>query len=385
MSNQHTNVATHLDNFIHIPEYSFGENKSGNLIIQGDNNIAINLLYEKYINKVKCIYIDPPYNNGEDYIHYNDNNSHKKWLNGIILTLKKLKPLLSTDGSLWMSIDEKEMHYLKVYADEVFGRQNFITTIVWQQRATRENRKVFSNNHEYILVYAKDPKAFKKARNLLPPTEEVLKRYKNPDNDDRGVWQSVSVNVQAGHAVDNQFYEVVAPNGKKHAPPPGRCWAYNETRMKKEIENNNIWFGNDGNGVPRIKKFLHAKHIGLTPETLWLADFAGTNKIAKKHLLQLFSDSPVFDTPKPEQLIKRIFEIATNENDLVLDCFLGSGTSTAVAQKMNRNYIGIEKGSHIKDIVVQRMKKVIEGEQGGISADILWKGGGGYEFYQLAH
>jgi len=291
--------------------------------------------------------------------------------------LSKLKPLLSKEGSMWISIDDSEMHYLKVLCDKIFGRNNFITTIIWQHRTTRENRKVFSNNHEYILVYAIEPVRFKATRNLLPATESILARYKNPDNDPRGVWQSVSVNVQAGHAVSSQFYEIVAPNGKKHYPPNGRCWIYNEERMRKEIEQNNIWFGNDGNGVPRRKKFLSEAVGGITPETLWLADEVGTTKKAKKHLLEMFPD-----TPKPEELIKRIFDIATNEGDLVIDTFLGSGTTAAVAHKMKRSYIGIEKENQIFEFVYQRLKKVVNGENGGISKLVAWNGGGGFDFYE---
>lgn len=364
-----------------IPKYSYGINKD-NMIIHGDNCVVAQELSEKYRNKVKCIYIDPPYNNGERYTHYEDSVGHESWLQYMEQILTKLKPLLRQDGSIWISIDDSEMHYLKVLCDKIYGRNNFITTIVWQQRTTRENRKVFSNNHEYILVYAIDPVQFKSTRNLLPTTETMLARYKNPDNDSRGVWQSVSVNVQSGHAVSSQFYEIIAPNGKRHYPPNGRCWIYNEDRMKKEIEQNNIWFGNDGNGVPRRKKFLSDATRGITPETLWLADEVGTTKKAKKHLLEMFPDNPVFDTPKPEELIKRIFDIATNENDLVLDAFLGSGTTAAVAQKMKRDYIGIEKENQIFEFVFQRLKKVVDGESGGISKLVAWNGGGGFDFFE---
>mgnify|MGYP001179677399 CR=1 FL=1 len=367
----------------YLKDQSFGSEDTENMIIHGDNGIVLDTLKDKFQNKVKCIYIDPPYNNGEKYTHYHDDMQHDRWLQEITNTLEKLKSFLSQDGSIWISIDDYEMHYLKVAADQVFGRRNFITTIVWQQRTTRENRKVFSNNHEYILVYARNPKRFKASRNLLPPTPEILSRYKNPDNDPRGPWQSVSAHVQAGHAVKSQFYELVAPNGKKHVLPNGRCWAYSKERMELEILKNNIWFGKDGNGAPRIKKFLSETTIGITPETLWLADEVGTNDMAKKHLLKLFPDSPVFDTPKPEQLIKRILDIATNEGDLVLDAYLGSGSTAAVAHKMNRRYIGIELGDHILDIVVPRMRRVIEGETGGISEEVNWRGGGGFKFYQL--
>lgn len=351
-----------------------------NLIIKGDNIKVLKKLLPDFNKKVKCIYIDPPYNNGESYNHYDDDYTHQAWLDEMTETLFSLKPFLTEDGSIWISIDDSEMHYLKIAADKVFGRHNFVTTIIWQQRTTRENRSVFSNNHEYILVYCINQIEFKNSRNLLPVTEDILKRYKNPDNDPRGDWQSVSANVQDGHAVPSQYYDIIAPNGKVHSPPNGRCWCYNKERMDNEISNNNIWFGKDGNGVPRIKKFLNGKSRGLTPETLWLGNIAGTNKSAKKHFLQMFPNEKVFDTPKPEELIKLILEIATNENDIVLDCYLGSGTTISTAHKMNRQYIGIEKGDHITDIVLERMNQVVNGEQGGISQIINWNGGGNFTF-----
>jgi adenine-specific DNA-methyltransferase len=366
-----------------LEELSYGTEEAGNKLFQGNNKEVLDLLIKEYKGLVKCIYLDPPYNNGEKYNHYNDDQKHSEWLEDITETLVKLKPFLSEDGSIWISIDDREVHYLKVAADKIFGRGNFLTTIVWEHRTSRENRKVFSNNHEYILVYAKNPEKFKLARNLLPATDDILARYKNPDNDPRGPWQSVTVHVQAGHAVKSQFYDIIAPNGKKHSLPNGRCWAYNKERMLQEIENNNIWFGKDGNGVPRRKKFLSESIIGVTPETLWLGNDVGTTNTAKKYLLSLFPGKTIFDTPKPEQLIKRILDIATNEGDIVLDAYLGSGTTAAVAHKMNRKYIGIEIGSHIRDIVVPRLQKVIHGEDGEISTDFSWTGGGGFNFYEL--
>ncbi|MCY6485331.1 site-specific DNA-methyltransferase [Clostridium aestuarii] len=368
--------------FKYCKENSYGEENTENIIIHGDNRIALELLEDNYENKIKCIYIDPPYNNGETYNHYDDDQEHEKWINDIVSVLIKLEKLLSNDGSIWISIDDKEVHYLKVIADKVFGRKNFITTIIWQHRTTRENRNTFSNNHEYILVYAKNPQEFKNTRNLLPITEEVLKRYKNPDNDVRGPWQSVSAHVQSGHAVASQFYEVTAPNGKVHKLPKGRCWAYNKEKMEKEINNNNIWFGKNGNGVPRIKKFLSDRKDGITPETLWFGNEVGTTKCAKKHILSLFPKEKVFDTPKPEELIKRILEIASNEGDLILDSFLGSGTTAAVAHKMKRSYIGIERGNQVFDLVVPRLKQVINGEQKGISVLVNWQGGNGYKYFE---
>ncbi|MEK3933025.1 site-specific DNA-methyltransferase [Bacillus sp. FSL R7-0642] len=339
---------------------SYGMGNYRNRIFKGDNLDVLNHLIHSYRGMVDCIYIDPPYNNNEDYIHYSDSDGFDVWLEKLCNILPLLFDLLSDKGSLWISIDDGELHYLKVAADKILGRKNFVHTIIWEHRTSRENRKAFSNNHEYILVYAKNPNEFKKNRNLLEPDEEFLKRFKNPDNDPRGDWQSVSAHVQSGHAVASQFYTIMAPNGKEHNPPSGRCWIYNESRMLEEIEKNNIWFGKDGNGVPRVKKFLSESKKGLTPETLWRAEEVGTTNQSKKHLKALFKDKTVFDTPKPEALIKRIIEISTNEQDLVLDAYLGSGTTAVVAQQLNRKYIGIEVGEHILDIVIPRLNKSID-------------------------
>ncbi len=350
-------------------------------IIQGENLDVLELLTKDYKEKVKCIYIDPPYNNGENYTHYDD-SIHEESIVEIKKRLRKLKPLLTADGSIWISIDDSEVHHLKVAADEIFDRKNFVTTIIWQQRTTRENRKMFSNNHEYILVYAQNKLLFTKTINKLNGNGEQIARYKNPDNDKRGPWQSVSLNVQAGHGVKSQFYELISPNGKIHNAPKGRCWVYNKEKVNDLIKDNRIWFGIEGNGVPRLKKFLFESEIKITPDTLWLGNDVGTNKEAKKHLIKLFPDKEVFDTPKPERLLKRIFEIATNENDLVLDAYVGAGTTIAVAHKMKRQYIGIDKGKHIIDYVVPRQLLVLQGESMGILERVSDKNEG-FNFYKL--
>lgn len=368
---------------VRLPTLSFGSSGSENRIIHGDNDDALGALEPEFQSKVKCIYIDPPYNNLETYGHYEDSDPHDVWLSSVVSCVQRLKGFLNEAGSIWISIDDRQLHYLKVALDEVFGRSNFVTTIVWQQRTTRENRKVFSNNQEYLLVYSRDYQKFKASRGLLPWTDEIISRFKNPDDDPRGPWQSVSANAQAGHATASQFYELIAPNGKRHRPPNGRCWVYDEKRMKAEIAKNNIWFGRDGNGVPRIKCFLSEAKRGVTPHTLWLADEVGTNDLAKKHLLSLLPGKQVFDTPKPEGLIRRVLEIATSPGDIVLDAYLGSGTTAAVAQKMGRRYIGIEMGDHIITHCVERLRQVIGGEQGGISPTVGWNGGGGFSFFRL--
>lgn len=362
-----------------LSEWLNTANKEPHVIFRGDNIEILKKLHSKFDNSVSCIYIDPPYNNGEKYAFYDDDTSHDKWLEQMKAVLIELKPFLRNDGSIWISIDDEEMHYLKVLCDSVFGRKSFITTVIWQQRNTRENRKAFSNNHEYILVYSPNPEAFKKKRNLLPMTDEVLGRYSNPDNDPRGPWQSVTANVQDGHAVPSQFYEIIAPNGKVHNPPPGRCWIYNKERMLSEIKSGNIWFGKDGNGVPRVKKFVSESINGIVPETLWLSSFVGTNKDAKTHLRKLkIYDKKLFDTPKPETLIGQIIEIASNPGEITMDVFLGSGTTVSAAHKLGRCYIGIEKETITCNYIVERMKQVVSGEEGGISKKNGWHGGGDF-------
>lgn len=366
-------------------QMSVGGSDCKNILIKGDNQFVLPELVPVYGKKIKCIYIDPPYNNGDSYHYYNDNITTDAWLKNLRIVLSWLRELLTNDGSIWISIDDREMAYLKVEADRIFGRENFAGTIIWQQRKTRENRAVFSCNHEYVLVYSKNIKAFKKTRNLLPVDKDFIdSKYKNPDNDPRGPWQSISASVQAGHAVASQFYTIVSPSGVEYNPPKGRCWVYNRERMLQEIAENNIWFGAHGKNTPRIKKFLANAKIGLTPETLWSGDNYGTTDSAKKHLLSLFPDvENVFDTPKPEELIKHIIEIASNEGDYVLDCYIGSGTTMATAHKLNRNYIGIEIGNQMTDLVIRRMNLVIKGERGGISSAIDWNGGGQFAIYNF--
>ena len=381
--NQAKTVSTQVPYHLLKKEAEYGESASENMLIQGDNLLALRALMPFYAGRVKCIYIDPPYNTQSAFEHYDDKLEHSQWLSTIYPRLVLLRELLHEDGSIWVSIDDAEMAYLKVLMDEVFGRNNYVTTISWQQRTTRENRKTFSSNHEYVLVYSKKYSGFTSVRNDLDLTSSVKDRYKNPDKDPRGSWQSVSANAQAGHATSSQFYTLIAPNGKRHEPPEGRCWLYTKEKMDVEISNGNIWFGKDGNGAPRIKKFLSDVTKGLTPETLWFADDVGTNDFAKKHLLSLFKEEGLFDTPKPEELIARVIHISTNPSDLVLDSFLGSGTTAAVAHKMGRRYIGIEMGEHAKTHCIPRLQKVIEGEQSGISKAADWSGGGGFRFYRL--
>jgi len=357
-----------------------------NRLIYGDNLLALKALEQEFGGKIKCIYIDPPYNTGSAFEHYDDGVEHSIWLSLIRDRLHLLRNLLAKDGSLWISIDDNEAHYLKILCDEVFGRVNFVATIIWEKRKSRENRRVFSFNHDYVLVFAREKVEFESVRNPIGLNDEVLARYKNPDNDPRGPWQSVSANAQAGHATPSQFYTLKLPSGRLIEPPKGRCWLYTKERMEQEIRVGNIWFGVNGDNAPRIKKFLKdSSEQGLTPETIWTAAEVGTNDEAKKGLIELFPDAAVFDNPKPEQLLQRVLHIATNPGDIVLDSFAGSGTTGAVAHKMGRRWIMVELGEHCHTHIIPRLQKVINGtDQGGITKAVGWKGGGGFRYYRLA-
>lgn len=357
-----------------------------NKLIFGDNLLALKALEQQYTGRVKCVFIDPPYNTGSAFAYYDDGLEHSIWLGLMRDRLEIIRRLIADNGSLWITIDDNECHYLKVLCDEVFGRANFIANMVWEKRTSRENRRAFSFNHDHLLLYAKKKAEFERVRNPLGLTEEVLSRYKNPDSDPRGPWQSVSANAQAGHATSSQFYTLTLPSGRKVDPPKGRCWLYTKEKMQLEMAARNIWFGADGDNAPRLKKFLKDNEDkGLTPETIWPAAEVGTNDDAKKGLLQLMTEVPVFDNPKPEALIERILHIATNRGDLVLDSFAGSGTTGAVAHKMGRRWIMVELGEHCQTHVIPRLRKVIDGEDsGGVTKAVDWKGGGGFRYYTLA-
>ena len=375
------------------PEYSFGEVETGtlpngkpwpgNMLIHGDNLLALRALEQDFAGQVKCIYIDPPYNTGSAFEHYDDNLEHSQWLNLMRPRLIILKNLLSENGTIWISIDDDEQAYLRILCDEVFGRSNYIETIVWQRAYSPVNlKKTISRSHDYVLVYAKHlTKDY--SLNKLPRSIEANERYKNPDNDPRGVWKSTDSTAQAGHGTKSQFYVLSAPNGKQHHLTPGRCWVYTEEVMNRMIADNRIWFGPDGNNVPAIKRFLTEVRDGIVPQTLWPYTEVGHTQEAKKEIKALEFDT-IFDTPKPERLLLRILQIATNPGDIVLDSFLGSGTTSAVAHKMGRRWIGVELGDHAYTHCAVRLKKVIEGEQGGISKSQNWQGGGGFKFYELA-
>ena len=366
---------------LHDASKDYGDPNTGNMLIHGDNLLALKALEQQFIGKIKCIYIDPPYNANAAQI-YNDSMEHSLWLSLIQPRLKILWDLLTSDGSIWISIDDHERDYLKVLCDETFGRACFLTSIVWQKRYSRENRESIGDVHEYILVYVKDKAVFKKNRNMIPMSEDQAKVYKNPNNDPRGRWRPIPMTAQAGHATPDQFYEITAPGGAVHTPPPGRCWSLSKKTYEELLADGRIYFGKDNNSQPNKIRYL-SEVPGVAPWTWWPSDEVGHTDIAKKEILSLFNRD-AFDTPKPEELIHRILHIATNPGDLVLDSFLGSGTTAAVAHKMGRRYIGVELGEHAYTLCKVRLDKVIDGEQGGISRAVDWHGGGGYRFYELA-
>ena len=352
-----------------------------NILIHGDNLLALKALERKYASTIKCIYIDPPYNTGSAFEHYDDNLEHSTWLSLMKPRLELLRSLLSDDGSIWISIDDDEGHYLKVLCDELFGRNNFVSTVIWHKKHTRANdARWFSDNHDFILVYAKTKEIWKP--NLLPRTAESIRGYTNPDNDSRGVWASGPCHAKTPNEKD--IYPITTPSGRVVMPPAGTSWRFSKTKMQELIEDNRIYFGEMGANVPRYKRFLTDVQDGFVPTTLWFRDEVGDNQEAKKEV-KLIDSENVFGTPKPERLIERVLTLATNSGDLVLDSFLGSGTTAAVAHKMNRRWIGIEMGNHAYTHCKVRLDNVIDGsDQGGISKSADWKGGGGYRFYELA-
>lgn len=363
-----------------VPELSAGDRSSGNMLIQGDNLDALKALLPFYAGRVKCIYIDPPYNTRSAFEHYDDNLEHTQWLALIWPRLEILRDLLAEDGSIWVSIDDNEGHYLKVIMDEVFGRKNFVVNVLWQKRIGPDNRIPLGDAHDHILVYGKERDSFRAGANRIPLTERQRQDFKNPDNDPRGRWTSSS-NFSAQGWRPNQMYKIVTPGGAVYDPPPGRCWVTIEAEFRRLQAEGRMWFGADGRGMPRKKTYLQ-EHEGRMSWSWWSNDEVGNTQESKKEVNAIFgSDS--FETPKPERLIERILHIATNPGDLVLDSFLGSGTTAAVAHKMGRRWIGIEMGDHAISHCAPRLNKVINGEQGGISQSVGWQGGGGFRFYRL--
>lgn len=392
-------------------ELSAGDPDAGNLLVQGDNLEALKALLPYYAGKVKCIYIDPPYNTGNEGWVYNDNvnspeikawlgkvvgkeaedlSRHDKWLSMMYPRLRLLREFLREDGVILVSIDNNAYSELHTLMQEVFGPANHLTTFCWQQRTTRENRKAISEDHEYVIAFVRSRNTVGQHIFKLSMTDEIRARYKNPDDDKRGPWQSVSANAQAGHATASQFYELTAPNGKKHSPPEGRCWLYTEPEIQKLIEDDRVWFGKSGNNVPRIKKFLSESEDGVTPNTLLFATVAGTNDAAKKELIAL-GLGEAFETPKPTSLVRHLINIAAQDGDLILDSFAGSGTTGQAVLEANkqdggnRQFILVEMDEQIApDITGERLRRVIAGYNKGGDQERPIEGlGGGFRYCRL--
>ncbi len=348
-----------------------------NLYIEGDNLDVLKCLKETYLHKVKMIYIDPPYNTGNDFVYeddfaasaadyransgqYDDQGNrlvantesngrfHTDWLNMIYPRLKVARDLLSDDGVIFISIDDNEVENLRKVCDEIFGEDNFVAHFIWEKRLNRENRKEVSNRHDFILCYVKTRRDMERNIKLLPMNEKALANYGNPDNDPRGLWKSDPAHAQGGHGTKSQFYTLIAPNGKRHELPSGRCWLYTEKVMQEAIADNRIWFGKDGNGVPRIKTYLDTKERGLTPESMLFASDVSTNEKAKNELKELFGGVAVFETPKPYQLITFFEQIASEKDSIILDFFSGSAATAHAVMQLNA-----EDGGNRKFILVQ--------------------------------
>ena len=363
-----------------VPDLSAGDGDAGNMLVQGDNLEALKALLPFYAGRVKCIYIDPPYNTRSAFEHYDDNLEHTQWLAMMWPRLELLRELLTEGGSIWVNIDDNETHYLKVVMDEIFGRKNFVANVVWQKRTSPDFRAVLGDGHDNVLVCSRNAELFRENANLLSLSERQKQEYKNPDHDPRGPWVSRDFSAQGYRP--NQMYKIFTPGGVEYCPPEGSCWKNVESVFLRQVEEGRFWFGKDGKGVPRRKNYL-SEAKGRQSWTWWSNEEAGNTQEAKREIIELFGKSEVFETPKPERLIQRILHIATNPGDLVLDSFLGSGTTAAVAHKMGRRYIGIEMGEHAVTHCAPRLDKVIAGEQGGISKSVDWQGGGGFRFYRL--
>lgn len=362
-----------------------------NMIIKGNNLLALHTLKKQFRGKVKLIYIDPPYNTGGDSFRYNDNFNHSTWLTFMRNRLEVSRELLRSDGSIWINIDDDEAHYLKVLCDDVFGRENFVANVVWQHSVQGKGYSgKFSLHHNYIICYSKSEHF---DVGLIDRTDKHNVHYKNPDNDPNGLWRAGDIRNALYRP--NLMYDLDTPTGKT-IKPPENGWRFSKETMKEKIENGQVSFNENETKV--IYKIYLKDQEGRVPETIWFSDEVGTTRTANAEIKNLF-ESKVFDTPKPESLLHKIIQIATNEdcNDIVLDFFAGSATTAAVAHKMNRQWITVEQMDYVETVPVERLKKVIgtkakkagkmfdelEFDAGGISKAVNWQGGGDFIYCEL--
>ena len=363
------------------------ERATDNLLIRGDALNALTSLIElpefarEYVGKIKLAYLDPPFNTQQSFLQYDDALEHSVWLTMMRDRLVQIKTLLSADGSVWIHCDDSEQAYLKVMMDEVFGRENFVATVVWEKAdSPRNSARQFSVDHDYILVYSSSPDWIP---SRLPRTEAANSIYRNPDNDERGPW--LPSDPFANKPYSRGIYEVNGPTGRTFSPPPGRFWRISKEKFVDFDADNRIWWGPRGDARPSIKRYL-SEVSDLVPRTLWPRDEVGSNRTSKNEMRALYPGEASFATPKPEGLLARIIMIASKHDDIVLDCFLGSGTTAAVAHKMGRRWVGIEREMEtVKTYAAPRLRKVVNGsDPGGIATDADWLGGGGFRVLDVA-
>ncbi len=360
------------------------------MLIQGDNLLALKALEQEFAGRIKCIYIDPPYNTGNAFEHYDDGLEHSQWLNLISPRLKLLRQLLAEDGSIWISIDDDECHYLKVLCDEVFGRGNFVANVIWEKTdSPRMDAVYFSVRHDHILVYAKNKEKWSVNKSGYGE-DDLPDHYDKTDENGRQYYLKP---LRAMGGADSRterptlYFPITAPDGtdiypKRQDGSDGR-WRWGMEKIQKEKDRIH-WLKSKSGWTINYRIYADSATL-RPPETIWTHAEAGSNRTSKIEIKAIFSGSKVFDTPKPERLIERVLTLATKPGDWVLDSFLGSGTTAAVAHKMGRRWVGVELGEHARTHCVPRLQKVVSGEDGGgISKAVGWQGGGGFKFYTLA-
>lgn len=356
--------------------------RSSNVLVVGDGLDALEALQHTaaFDEGIRAVYIDPPFNTQKTFRQYGDVLARPLWLSMMKDRLAALKPLLRKDASIWVHLDDSEIHRARMVMDDVFGADAFVASIVWQKRTTRDSRAAFSTNHDTILVYAPSgPQKWKTSRNLLDKDESTLT---NRDDDPRGPWSDAPFTAPGYRA--GQQYKIVTPAGVTLTPPRGRSWYATEPTFKSLLADNRIWFPKGGEGRPRLKLFAHQLR-GLVPFTVWGSADVGTNDDAKRHLLGLFPEIEVFDTPKPEELLERVLHIATDPGELVVDLFAGSGTTAAAAHKMGRRWITVERNAQtVIDFTLPRLRTVVQGtDPGGVTNQLSWSGGGTFSLLQV--
>lgn len=363
-----------------------------NLLIRGDSLHALTSLLRipefssEYEGKVKLVYIDPPFNTGQTFAHYDDGLDHSVWLTMLRDRLIQIQRLLRDDGSVWLHLDDYEQHRGRLVLDEIFGIENFVSTIVWEKAPGAKGDTDIAGSQDYIHVYAKDKGVWKGARNLLPRTVKQAGRYANPDNDPRGPWRQ-GADSTAKSGKDENRWPITTPSGRVVTPAAGRYWAFSRKTFDLALREDRVYFGKTGDALPIIKTYLETAKDGVVPRSWWPATEVGSNQEAKRdHLNKLFPDVKPFDTPKPERLMRRIIHIASNPGDVVLDCFAGSGTTAAVAHKMGRRWVAVEwSAKTLKNFTVPRLEMVLRNEDPlGVTDTVGWAGGGGFRVLDVA-